>query len=232
VFDRASKAVVIYSQPEIPSKESYAPQHCAEIVNPALLSLPPDDDALRRQLVATPYWITSFHGSSPASDCRGADWIWNTGEANYLLERIRVSRTDSPSADIAPLPLALEKLHSVPIFNSLSFPITSVMITRSYTFPDQCILIHGVSEDRSQVVFHLSSPTGHDGHGTELGTGLLYDSHNMFTFSRTHYSVCPVAGRVCIATLEGVELVEFVELPYSRSGESRYAAVPFSRFRW
>ncbi|KAH8825596.1 hypothetical protein DL96DRAFT_1681802 [Flagelloscypha sp. PMI_526] len=39
-YDDISEAMVVYSQPEIPPKDSYAPEHCAKLNNPALVHIP------------------------------------------------------------------------------------------------------------------------------------------------------------------------------------------------
>ncbi|KAH8825695.1 hypothetical protein DL96DRAFT_1609645 [Flagelloscypha sp. PMI_526] len=210
-YDEVSQDMDVYTQPEIPPNISYAPTTFAKLNNPALLHLPAEN-VVNRQKVSTMYWRTYPSRGRRVSDHDGFVSIYDTGEENWLVERVEISRENSSSASSTfdSLPLKCER--------SLSRPIPSLEVDEeSAGNADVCVdlslLLHTISKDCTKVVFHLSS-SDQDHGGVELGRGIIYDSGGAFAISKTDHSLCPFVGRMSVKTPAGIEVVDFVELPY------------------
>ncbi|KAH8825587.1 hypothetical protein DL96DRAFT_1609359 [Flagelloscypha sp. PMI_526] len=213
---RASGALVVYTLPDIPPKDSYAPEISVKLSNPALLYIPTIPNSVNRQSVTSLFWQTSSNGGHVASDHDGDVSLCETGDRIWVLEQSELHRTDRPSSMFAPLPLALKRSCLLQIIDPPSFPIAEGMNVDAYTYPDQSLLLDAPSQDWTKIVFHLSAPTD-NGNGDELGKGILYDSHKEFNLTHAIYSLCPFTGRLCITTPSGVEIVDFVELSYQQN---------------
>ncbi|KAH8825600.1 hypothetical protein DL96DRAFT_1609389 [Flagelloscypha sp. PMI_526] len=211
-FDNPSQAMVVYAQPGIPPKCSYVPDVCATLKNPALLHIPAEPERLNRSGVSMTYWNTYPSHGHLVTNHDGLSSIHNIDDENWLLEHIEICRADSTSATFSPLPLNCERWHS---YHTRSLPFKEGLSRISDVCIDESVLIHSNSSDWTQVVFHLSSPNGNNGN-TELGRGILYDSKSDggFLFGKNRYSVCSLAGRMCIGTLHSIEIMDFVEMPY------------------
>jgi hypothetical protein len=209
-FDKPSHAMVVYARPEIPPKDSYEPEYYAKLNNPALLHVPAESDMINRQKVSTIYWKTFPRREHLVTNFDGFASIYNMEDDNWLLERVEISRADSSSSTFTPLPLKCEQSRSQ--FHHY-LPIRAGSIGTADVFIDQSLLLHGLSRDGTRAVFHLSSTSKNSG-GVELGRGFLYDSGGEFEFGRLGYSLCPFAGRMCIETPGGIEIIDFVEMPY------------------
>ncbi|KAH8825602.1 hypothetical protein DL96DRAFT_119156 [Flagelloscypha sp. PMI_526] len=207
---RASQEMIVYALPELPPKDSYAPEICAELSNPALKHIPAATSTMDRELVSPLFWKTSFNGGNVASDLESRGSICEIGNGSRLLELITLERTSTPST-FAPLPLKLERSILLPIQDPGSFPVSTSI--RAYTCPDRSLILDGLSKDQTQIGFHISAPKeGSD--GIELGRGVLYDSNNDFELNNTKWDLCPFAGRLCVAIPGEVEVVDFVESLY------------------
>ncbi|KAH8801822.1 hypothetical protein DL96DRAFT_784474 [Flagelloscypha sp. PMI_526] len=209
-YDDISEAMVVYAQPEIPPKDSYAPAHCAKLNNPALVHIPAEAGMLNRRKVSTMYWNTYPIRGPKISNHDGYASIHDTGEDSWLLERVEICREKHSSATLASLPLKCERSDSR---HPYSLPFNNGSRGTADVFIDQSILLHTASRDRTQVTFHLSSSVENNG-GAELGRGILYDSEGRFQFGRNDYFLSPFAGRMCLETPDGIEVVDFVELPF------------------
>ncbi|KAH8825594.1 hypothetical protein DL96DRAFT_1609371 [Flagelloscypha sp. PMI_526] len=208
--DSTSQAMVVYSLPEIPARSSYAPGVSAKLCNPALLCIPVEPDLQNRRKMSRMYWQTYPKRGRLLSNHYGFASIYDAGEDEWLLEHVEIYRTESSSSAFTPLPLECKRSYSqYPHF----LPISEGWSGTADILLDQSLLLHGTSQERTQVVFHLSSL--HEGTSArEIGRGILYDSGGAFEISRPSYSLSPFAGRMCIATSNGIEVIDFVELPY------------------
>ncbi|KAH8825606.1 hypothetical protein DL96DRAFT_1609402 [Flagelloscypha sp. PMI_526] len=209
-LDDVTQDTFVYTRPEIPPKDSYAPGVCAWLNNPALLHVPAEGERLNRRTVSTMYWKTLPNRGHLACNHDGWALIHDMGDENWLLERVEICLTNSSSSTFAPLPLACERSHSQhPHF----LPIGGGWSGTVDVCPDQNILLHTTSKQRTKVLFHLSSSNENEGR-TELGRGVLYDSGGAFHILGKNYSLCLFAGRMCIVTPDGaddaIEVVDFV----------------------
>ncbi|KAH8834434.1 hypothetical protein DL96DRAFT_1580543 [Flagelloscypha sp. PMI_526] len=207
----ASQTTVVYALPELPPKESYAPEICAELNNPALAHIPPGTSTMDRRLVSELFWKTSFNREHVASDHEARVSICGIEDGTWFLEQAELHRTDKPEDVFAPLPLKLETFSLLHILDPQSFLISTSGY--AYMFPDRSLILDALSKDWHEIVFHLSAPT-EDNHGEELGKGILYQSGGTEVLDWDSYSFCPFAGRLCIRTAKDVQVVDFVELPY------------------
>ncbi|KAH8823303.1 hypothetical protein DL96DRAFT_269755 [Flagelloscypha sp. PMI_526] len=213
-FDKASQAMVVYALPEIPPKESYAPRTYAQLSNPALLHIPARTDRLNHQLVASVCWVPSSKNGYAAFgyDCRAM--VYDTGDGSWLLEQVAFHLTDSPSNTFAPFPLALERSSSLQISDPDSFSNFEDEAALAYIFPDQNLLLHALSSDITQIVFHLNTLTEDSGR-VEVGRGVLYSNEK--AYESIGYCLSPFAGRLCVVTPGKVQVIDFVELPDMRN---------------
>ncbi|KAH8823304.1 hypothetical protein DL96DRAFT_269771 [Flagelloscypha sp. PMI_526] len=212
-FDRASQVMVMYAFPEVPEKSSYAPKICGKLNNPALLYVPAQTGTLHRRLVAKLSWTSSFTNGFAASDYDSRAMIYDVGDGSWLLEHVALSRTDLPSETFSSLPLKLERVSSPQILDSISFPIHEGAFALAYMSPDKTLFLHAASKDWTRVVFHLGALAGND-RGFELGRGILCDFDEALEDNRRSWSLSPFTGRLCVATLGGIDVIDFVDLPY------------------
>ncbi|KAH8823307.1 hypothetical protein DL96DRAFT_1617202 [Flagelloscypha sp. PMI_526] len=101
-FDMANQSMVIYALPELPPKDSYAPEICAKLNNPALLYIPGTPE---RRLASKLSWTSSFSNGSPASEYDSRAMIYYANDDGWLLEHIGLHQSDSPSEQLAPVSL-------------------------------------------------------------------------------------------------------------------------------
>ncbi|KAH8825592.1 hypothetical protein DL96DRAFT_118967 [Flagelloscypha sp. PMI_526] len=211
-FDEASQVMVVYAQPELPPPTSYAPEVCAKMNSSALHFIPAEAGMKNRLSVAMMYWETYPTTGSLASTRSGFASIYETGGEMWLLERVEICLTNSAST-FDPLPIKCQRSYfhrpySIP-FSMGSYGMTEVCL-------DEKFLLHSISNNWTQVVFYLSS-SNENGESAELGKGILYDFSDAFEFGVHGYSLSPFAGRMCIVASGGIEVVDFVELPYLQS---------------
>ncbi|KAH8823283.1 hypothetical protein DL96DRAFT_1617104 [Flagelloscypha sp. PMI_526] len=212
-FNKASQDITVYILPELPSKDTYAPKASATLSNPAILRISPEAGLSNRRIVFPVNESMSFSGKYSAFDYDGRASICDAGDGSWVLERSEFFRTELPSSKFGSLPLEFKQSHSLHIPSPQSFPIIEHMIADACICPDQSLLIHAASISGTQIVFHLSGPTG-DSSGNELGRGILYDSEDRHILNDRLYSLSPFAGRLCVATEDGVEVIDFVESLY------------------
>ncbi|KAH8825692.1 hypothetical protein DL96DRAFT_1609643, partial [Flagelloscypha sp. PMI_526] len=214
----ASGAVTVYALPEIPPANSYAPGICAKLSNPALLHIPAVSSSVRRHPVVNLDWTTSYNGGYPPSDHEANPSIFEIEDGSWILERVELMRMEEPTKMFTPLPLKLERNTMLQILDPRNFPISHDRSGRGYTYPDRSLLLDAPSKDGTTLVFHHSALAENSiGVGTELGRGILYDSHGTFEYTLKEYSLCSFAGRLCVVTAGGtIEVVDFVESPYLR----------------
>ncbi|KAH8833432.1 acyl transferase/acyl hydrolase/lysophospholipase [Flagelloscypha sp. PMI_526] len=210
VLDEANHEIFVYARPEIPPKSSYAPKPFAQINNTALLHIPAETGIMNELYGSSVYWKTFPNRGHKVSNYEGLSFIHDTGEENWIQERFEIYRADSSSSVFAPFPLKYDRSHSQ---HAAPFPFDTEFVGRTDISIDQSALLHTPSANFTQVAFHLSASPKENG-GTELGRGILYDSDGAFRFSVGDYSICPFAGRMSIATPEGIEIIDFVESPY------------------
>ncbi|KAH8813648.1 hypothetical protein DL96DRAFT_1715966 [Flagelloscypha sp. PMI_526] len=218
-FEKTSQEMVVYALPELPPKHTYAPELCIKLDNPALLHVPAEPGRPNRLGVFPVNGSTSFSGNYSASDYDGRPSMCEADDGSWLLERTEFFRTElsSSSSKFTPLPLEFKQSHCLHIQHPQSFPIQKGMIADACVCPDQSLLLHAASyEPRMAIVFHLSARTS-DSRGAELGRGILYMFADGHGFGRTLYSLSPFAGRLCVVTDEGIQIVDFVESPYLKN---------------
>ncbi|KAH8826556.1 hypothetical protein DL96DRAFT_1608299 [Flagelloscypha sp. PMI_526] len=210
-LDEKSRAMFVYARPEIPPKDSYAPDVCAWLNNSALLHVPGETEMLKGRTTYAMHWKTIPNRGHLTSNHDGCASILDFGDDYWLLERLEIRRADSPCSTFAPLPLAWERSHSqLPRFRPIGDRWWSGTLD---VCTDQSILLHSKSKESTKVVFHLSSSKENDG-SVELASGVLYDSGRSFEIGVNDVSLCPFAGNLCIVTPNGIEVVDFVEMPY------------------
>ncbi|KAH8825663.1 hypothetical protein DL96DRAFT_120351 [Flagelloscypha sp. PMI_526] len=198
--------MVVYTRPEIPPKNSYAPKTCAELSNPAVLYIPAETtrynglDMSQMALGAYPN-----RGYLPTNHQCFAS-IRSTESGNSLFELVEIVHAGSSSSTFAPLPLKRERsLYRY----SEHLPIDE-NTGRADIDLDQNLMLHSLAEDATQIVFHLSL-WNENGAGTELQRGVLYESDDKYRIR--DFCLCPSAGRLCLLGPEGIEIVDFVESP-------------------
>ncbi|KAH8825607.1 hypothetical protein DL96DRAFT_1609404 [Flagelloscypha sp. PMI_526] len=208
ILDNRTQDMFVYSRPEIPPKSSYAPEVCAWLNNPALLHVPAGTEMQNRSPSSPVNWKTLPNRGYSPLDHDGWTSILDTGDEKWLLERIEIFQADSSSTTFTPLPLSCKRSYS----RHPHFPPTNEGWSGTVDVNvDQSILLHTTSKQESEVVFHLSSSTESDD-GIELASGVLYTSSGAFEIGGYRYSLCPFAGRMSVATPEGIEVVDFVEM--------------------
>ncbi|KAH8801821.1 hypothetical protein DL96DRAFT_784468 [Flagelloscypha sp. PMI_526] len=209
-LESTSQAMVVYSLPEIPPRSSYAPGFSSQLSNPALLHIPADPSLQNQQRISRMYWQSYPKRGGLLSDHYGFASIYDIGDNEWLLEHVEIYRTDSSSSTFTSLPVKCKRSYSrYPHF----LPMSEGWSGTADVLLDQSLLLHWTSRDMMQIAFHLSS-LHQDTGGVELGRGILYDSDGAFKVIKPSYSLSPFAGRMSVATPCGIEVIDFVELPY------------------
>ncbi|KAH8823263.1 hypothetical protein DL96DRAFT_267989 [Flagelloscypha sp. PMI_526] len=211
-YNRVSQDMTVYARPDLPPKRPSTPDTCFELKISALLHIHINTTTQERQIVSSSLWTASSNGGYPVSLSETTISICDSENGSWLLERVRLSQTDSSSDTFTPLPLKLEQTYPVQIGDPLSFPIS--VGSKVYMFTDRSLLLYGPSKDKTQVVFHLSAELTEDRSGIEIGRGILYYSDHALLIQDRTYSLCPFMGRLCVTNEDGVNVVDFVKLPY------------------
>ncbi|KAH8823305.1 hypothetical protein DL96DRAFT_1617193 [Flagelloscypha sp. PMI_526] len=213
-FDKASQATIVYALPELPPKDTYAPELCAQLNNPALLHIPAQADMLNRQIVINLSWVPSSTNGYAPSDRDKVAMICNAGGGSWFLEQIALQKTDSPSDPFDPFPLQLIRSSSE-ILDTRPFINIEGISTKAYLYPDKCLLLYAASKDQTQVIFIVNGPTENNDRGN-VWHGVLYDSGGSLELDKRTYSLSPFAGRLCVAAADKIEVIDFIDYPYKQ----------------
>ncbi|KAH8823299.1 hypothetical protein DL96DRAFT_269673 [Flagelloscypha sp. PMI_526] len=206
-----NQAMVVYALPELPEKDSYAPQIWAKLSNPALFHVSARPDRLNHQRVSRVSFMRSSTNGYAHSDYRGNVLINEDPDGHWLLEIVALHQTTELVSETFPaLPLELER-STLQIRDHHSFPISQAKMGYAYMSPDQNLLLYATSSDGAQIVFHLSA-LAKDGSRVELKRGILCDSDDEFEFDDATMSLCPFTGRLCVASSDRIKVIDFVTI--------------------
>ncbi|KAH8818763.1 hypothetical protein DL96DRAFT_1621890 [Flagelloscypha sp. PMI_526] len=217
-ISRFTDIAMVYSLPQVPAPQTYAPRQYAEIVNPLISRTSPNHVPVKAEDMAISYfscWRTSFNDGRPMTDSIRADWLWEHQDGSLVIENKELSliKEDEISDSLPPTHVEFKVRHRLRLEDKTAFPIAlNTGTAASYTYPDETRLLYSLPEENSHklVFFHSSIGDGE----MESRSGIFYDPEDDFNFDLPQWVMCGFGGRLSVLDSKGIKVLDFVKSPY------------------